>query len=238
MRLQRFWKYRGLMVIVLWQAAPQITRTESGGRVQYGLGYGEGRIDDVFFTGGCETGEPSVEHVVTHRPKSVGASVSYWDSRRVRFGGAATVTSADTDSLSGVAVKGIFAGEWKWFGVGAGGVAGSSQALPGLYLRAGQLRSFHLRAEVPDLSLPVSSTGVGRVGLAYNEAGDGGVGFFLGIPLCYTACHYSEGGVRGDLRVPLSSHFDVALSGFTHSNEGSDRRNKFWGVAIAGQIRK
>ena len=234
---QRFWKYRGLMVIMLWQAAPPVTVTESGGRVQYGFGYGQGRIDDVIYSGGgCDSYEPVTTRHETYRPRSAGVSISKWTSARNRLGAALAVTSADTTSLSGVDGKAIWAREWKLFGLGAGVSVGRGVFLPGVYMRAGPLDKLHLRAELPDVSLPVSSTGVGRAGLAYNQT-DVGFGAFVGIPLCYTSCAYGKGGPRADLRIPIGRAFDLNVSGFKHSTD-SDGPQTFWGMAVGGQVKR
>ena len=234
---QRFRKYRGLMVIMLWQAAPPVTITESGGRMQYGFGYGQGRIDEMIYAGGGCDGPPVEARMETYRPRSAGVSISGWTSARDRLGASLSVTSADTTSLSGLAGKAVYAREWRMFGAGAGVVASSGVLLPGVYLRAGPLTSLHLRADLPDVSLPVSSTGVGRAGVAYNQS-DTGFGAFVGIPLCYTSCAYGKGGPRADVRIPLGRSFDLNVSGFKHSVDESDGQRNFWGVAVGGQVKR
>ena len=234
---QRFRKYRGLMVIMLWQAAPPVTVTESGGRMQYGFGYGQGRIDEIFFEGGGCDAPPAEPRLETHRPRSAGVSISGWSSRRLRLAGAFAATSADTATLSGAQAKGIIAGEWRMFGAGAGFSADASGLLPGVYFRAGPLESLHARLDFPDVSLPVSSTGVGRAGIAYNQT-DTGFGAFVGVPICYTFCNYGEGGLRADVRIPIGPSFDLNLSGFRHSQDDIGEPQKFWGMAVGGQIKR
>jgi hypothetical protein len=226
MARNRIWKYRGLFVIVLWQATP----------VQYGLGYGESRIDEYLFTGGgCAPGSPPAEEFYKkHRPRSFGASVSGWASQKLRLGGAVISTSADTTTLSGLQAKAVIAGEWRWFGIGTGFVVDQAEPVPGVYLRLGQLNTLHFRLDMPDVSMPVSSSGVGRLGVAYNQTAQGGFGAFAGIPICYTTCEYGAEGPRADVRIPVANAFDVTMSGFTHSND----REKFWGIAIGGSIRR
>jgi hypothetical protein len=234
---QRIRKFRGLMIIMLWQAAPPVTVTESGGRIQYGFGYGQGRIDDILFAGGGCDAPPAEPELQTYRPKSVGVSVSGWTSPRLRLSGAFGFTSADTASLSGANAKAIVAGEWRLFGGGAGFSADAYGLLPGVYFRAGPLDKLHGRLDFPDLSLPVSSTGVGRLGLAYNQT-DTGFGAFVGVPICYTSCNYGEGGVRADIRIPVGPSFDLSLSGFRNTVEDVGEQQKFWGVAVGGQIKR
>ena len=234
---QRIRKFRGLMVIMLWQAAPPVTVTESGGRMQYGFGYGQGRIDDILFAGGGCDAPPAEPERETYRPKSVGVSVSGWSSPRLRLSGAFAMTSADTASLSGANAKAIVAGEWRMFGAGAGFSADASGLLPGVYLRTGPLEKLHARLDFPDVSLPVSSTGVGRAGIAYNQT-DTGFGAFVGVPICYTSCNYGDGGLRADIRIPLGYSFDLSLSGFRNTAEDVGEQQKFWGIAVGGQIKR
>src|SRR5688572_1264540 len=175
------YKFRGLMLIALWQTAPPVAKTEDG-RLQIGLGYGSSRIDEVFFTGGTDCAGtdngPLVEHRVTHRPKSFGASVRGMVSQRLRVGAAYNTTTADTTTLAGGQLKALVAMEWKYFGAGTGFTTYSPEPLWGVYLRGGPINSVHVRLDMPDLSQPTSTTGVGRVGIAYNQT-DRGFGAFL-----------------------------------------------------------
>lgn len=82
--------------------------------------------------------------------------------------------------------------------------------------------------------MPVSSTGVGRAGVAYNQGIEGRFGLFAGIPICYTTCEFGAEGLRADARIPATKAFDISLSGFTRTND----REKHWGVAVGGSIRR
>jgi hypothetical protein len=233
--MNSLYKFRGLMLIALWQTAPPIAKTEDG-KLQIGVGYGGSRIDEVFFTGGtdCEGNDygPVVEHRKRHKPQSFGASLTGMLSKRLRMGAAVSAVSADTTSLSGAQFKAVAAVEWKYFGVGAGLSLAAPGTLPGVYMRAGPLAGVHLRADMPDLSIPVSTTGVGRAGIAFNQT-ERGIGAFLGVPVCYTTCSYGEGGIRGDVRVPVSQRFSVYFSGFRHSSDDQQH----WGFATGGTVR-
>lgn len=220
-------KYRGLFVIALWQATP----------TQYGLGFGKSSIDEVIVTGGgCEPeSPPPVETFKRHKPASVGVAAQTYSGRNLRIGFGLAYNTGDTTSISGLQARGVFAGEWKYFGVGAGFVLDQAEPLPGVYLRAGPLNSLHLRLDMPDLSLPVSSTGVGRVGVAFNQSPEGGFGAFVGIPVCFTTCVYGAGGPRADIRVPIARGFEVTASGFIASDADD---LDYWGAAVAGTIRR
>lgn len=224
MILKRMMKYRGLFVIVLWQAAP----------TQYGLGFGRSSIDELIITGGgCEPmSPPPVEHRKNHRPTSVGATLSNY-SPKLRVSLGLAYSTGDTTTISGLQARGVLAGEWKYFGLGTGFVVDQAEPLPGFYLRAGPLSGLHLRVDMPDLSLPVSSTGVGRAGVAWNQSPTGGIGAFIGVPVCYLTCTYGAGGPRVDLRLPLARGINVTMSGFTHSDYDD---LDYWGVAIAASI--
>ena len=232
--MRGLYKFRGLMLVALWQTAPPVAKTEDG-NLQIGLGYGGSRIDEVFFTGGSDCAGndygPVVEHRRRHKPKTFGASLNGMLSRRLRGGAALSTVSADTASLSGAQFKAVVALEWKHFGVGSGLSVSQPGAVPGIYLRAGPLNSVHARVDMPDLSIPVSATGVGRAGIAFNQTSRG-IGGFIGIPVCYTNCNFGEGGIRGDLRVPVKESFSVYVSGFRHSSDDL----KYWGFAAGGSF--
>lgn len=221
-------KYRGLFVIVLWQAAP----------TQFGFGVGRSSFDEVITTGGgCEPDSPPVvETRKRHKPVSVGATVSIFQSEKFRTSFGVAYNTGDTSAVRGVQARGVIAGEWKYFGIGAGFVADQGESVPGAYLRLGPMKSAHLRLDMPDLSVPVSSTGVGRLGLGFNQAPFGGVGAFVGVPICYATCVYGAGGVRADVRLPVARGFDMTMSGFTHRQREDNLQH--WGLAIGGAIRR
>lgn len=227
-------KYRGLLIILIWQA-PTPARPREDGSLQYGFGVGRASIEEFVYSGNGCAGEEVTRSFKKYQPVSVGATVTGWTSPNVRLGLGAAFTSADTSSLSGPQVTGMLAGEWKYFGIGGGFVLSPAESIPGLYLRAGPLDRLHLLLDVPSFSLPVPSTGPGRLGLAYNQGKAGGVGGFVGIPVCYVTCVYGGGGVRADVRIPVSKRVSFDVSAFRHAPEDS---LSYWGIAAGGRIRR
>lgn len=230
-------RYQGLLVLVLWQAAPTAVRTADGD-LDVRFGYGTSRIDELIRTAGGCNGPPPTTTYRQNRPHSFGLSFDKYASRRLRMGGGLALTSADTASLSGVQATGVVAGEWKSLGFGGGFVLDRSAPVPGIYARVGPLDGPHLRLDVPDVSVPVHTTGVGRAGFAYNQGDNSRVGAFIGVPICYVTCAYGSGGVRADLRFPVTQRFGVYVSGFVaHQRpQPGDPLLKQWGIAVGGHI--
>ena len=209
-------RFRGLLVLVLWQAAP--VGVDEYGRTRVGFGFGAGRIEYTTLT--CE-GDVVESQTVGYT--IVGANLEHWlSARRILLRGSGGYSWSDTLNLNGPFGALTLSREWQGFGIG-GGVAivpepnyGSAvttrgtQIYPSIYLRAGNRDKIHFRTEVFP---PLLQTHVvpWTLMVGYNQFGRGKSGA-LGFGLIGT--DNSSGGALAEGFLPVSRNADLGLSGF------------------------
>lgn len=182
MRLAR---YRGLLLIAAWQAAPITTTTEpdSTGRYRIAFGYGGGQYEAV--TTSCE-GE--VLDAERHSYRTGGARVDAWPADRVRVSGSLGAVRGGPYTGSTLDRRLLVAYEGNRFGIGTGIVRVAMPELDDIpytfYGRLGLLDDVHLRADLLHPSAVPAMPGGLRVGLASNQGPTRGTAWFVGLAAC------------------------------------------------------
>ena len=222
-------RYRGLMVVVLWQA-PVGPVVSPDGSVAFLFGAGSDEIADI----SCE-GELLDARRVRYRVVGVEADHSLDD--RFRINATAGLLEADLDGYGGPFAAGQLRLDFKYVGFG-GGVystphlgedAGDRQILPSVYFRAGSAEKVHVRADV----LPPSTLGtqqVARLGLGLNATRRDRASGFLGF--ADIGNDQGVAGVAFDLDIPFSQR-----AGFTlRSHFGNGSRDQLVGATAGARF--
>lgn len=226
-------KYRGLMVLVLWQTVPLPLKVDSTGHVQLSLGVGAGQWEEVQTD--CEGNVTSTR---PHQFTGGGAQIDAWPTHGVRltgFGGAIRSDTAGWNRWNGAYYGGLAALELQHFGVGGGGVVTPlADHWPLVYLRLGNRDVLHFRTEALPPSPPLAGTGTFRMGLGYGLGHLRRVGGQAGVAFCQAACDddTNTASVYGELHVPWGSRFDLELRGLL----GPGQKDPNTGIAIGGRI--
>jgi hypothetical protein len=229
--MRKLLRYRGLMVIALWQAP---IGTDSEGRTRLGFGFGGGQLEYERLV--C--GEPASYSPTSFR--HVGAEVEHFASKRTRVHASAGLQMSDSSSSSGLFGAFMLSFEGKHFGIGGGGamvpstnefadqdgqVRFSSATIPApsLYLRVGNHNTVHVRAEI----YPPASTSAAeaiRVVLGYNRFDSRRPSVSLGyVGILENASASMYPGLMAEWFQPVSSKAAIGLHGFTA--KGTRHRN-------------
>ena len=232
--MNKLLRYRGLMVIVLWQATPIGTDSEGRTRLGFGLGIGQLEYERLVCGEGASYSTTSFRHV--------GAEVEHFGSKRGRIHASAGLQMSDSSSSSGLFGALLLSFEAKHFGIGGGGavipstteVARSGEDVrlepktipaPSLYLRVGNHNAVHVRAEIfPPASTPAAEAI--RVLVGYNRFDSSRPSVSLGyVGIIENASASIHPGFMAEWFQPVSPKAAIGLHGFTamgtrHRNTG------------------
>lgn len=229
--LERCRRYRGLLVLVVWQVPVQPVIRPNG---SLGLMIGTGTDEHAELS--CE-GDLLRADRVTYKVAAVEADYSL--NHIVRVDAAGGSMRSDWDSHTGAFGTARLRADWKNFGVGAGLAIApgfeeyaeepSTATWPSLYLRAGSAETVHLRLE----SFPptaFSPQQIGRIGIGYNAVRRDRASGFIG--LAGVGSHEGGTGVSAELSVPVADRFALRFSG--HYADGE--QHPISGFAAGGRI--
>lgn len=224
-------RYRGLMVLVLWQTVPNPVAVDSTGRIQGVLGFGSGQYEKVRTD--CNSGD--VVNTSPNKFRGGGVQIDAWPTRSWRVTGFGGSINADSSEFDGPYVGGLVALELQRIGVGigAGGVLEEGGGLPAAYLRLGNRDGLHARFDMAAASPPYGMNGNARIGVGYHLGHLRGLGGYGGLAVCTAKCQ-EEGkpALFADLRIPVGSMLDVelrALGGGGHEFSNT-------GIAVGGRL--
>jgi hypothetical protein len=218
-------RYRGMLVIALWQApAPTIG---PGGSV--GLFYGSG-LDEVVGLS-CDSRNRGIAY------RSAAAEFDYSLTSELRLD--ATLQRYTSDEAANTTAGAVqLRGDWPWAGAGAGlaiaprfdgAMELTPPVRPSLYLRLGPAERLHARADM----WPAHAFGtqqVLRFGAGWNATRRDRVSAFVGAAMIG-----SDGdgdGVAAELTVPV--HERAALRVIGHTGNGVDHRIS--GLMVGGRF--
>lgn len=221
-------RFRGLLVIALWQAAPSPVAFDSAGRIQGVLGFGTGQYERVRLS--CEGEELGTAPVGFG---GGGAQLDVWPSRDVRLTGFGGTIDADSAEWNGAYYGALAALELQRVGVGVGAVQTPEDTWPSLYVRAGNRDRLHVQVDFAAPSAPLNISGAARVGVGYHLGHLRGLGGLGGLAVCHARCDgNSNPALFADLRVPVVSILDLELRALA----GGGRDHPNTGIAVAGRL--
>lgn len=225
-------RYRGLLVIVLWQA-PVGPAVQPDGSISVLLGGGYDELTDFSCDG------PDVSRSVGYATLAVEGEHDVGERGRVEVVAGGSV--GGESSHTGAFVAGRIRADWTWGGAGLGiGVARGVELssfgegdlpgyvpLPSLYLRVGSREGAHARGDVFPPSAMFAQQQA-RVGLGWNATQRDRASAFVGIG---TFGLQAEGtGVVADFVLPLDERMGFRLNG--HYAPG--RENAITGLSAGG----
>ena len=229
--LERCRRYRGLLVLVVWQVPVQPVVQPNG---SLGLVIGVGADEHAELS--CEGDLIRSDRV---RYKVAAVEADYSLSPQVRVDAAGGYMTSDWDSHQGAFGTVRLRRDWRLFGIGAGIALApafeeyqeeSSRAMwPSLYLRAGPAEAVHVKLEAfPPTAF--SPQQIGRVGIGYNAVRRDVASGFIGL----AGVGSNEGGtgVGAELSVPVADRFALQFSG--HYADGEE--HPIAGFAAGGRI--
>lgn len=231
-------RYRGLLLVALWQTAPAPVSVDSTGRIQGVLGFGQGTYEDVAVN--CD-GDVTRTDPVPYR--GGGAQLDVWVNPELRistFGGAfradsASLTSSSTGPLWSGSYGGfVFAAEGDRQGIGLGIVRlPTGEMAPAFYGRAGRADSVHFRWEYWGPAPPLGTAGTARFGVGSNQGRIRGVRVFAGGAFCHVLCDgNSEFAAFADVAFPLGRFLDLEVRGLWGPGINSPNT----GLAVGGRV--
>lgn len=227
--IRRTVRYRGMLVLVLWQVPVQPVIRPNG---SLGLMIGGGTDEMAEFS--CEGDLISSERV-EHRMAAVEADYSL--NSRARVDAVAGYMQSDLPSHDGGFGAWQLRLDWQSIGVG-GGVAitpsfeeydGGTTAWPSAYVRAGSADEVHLRADMFPVSA-LSSHQVARLGVGYNAVERDRPSGFVGVAAL--GGDDPSTGVAGELTLPLQDRFALRLQG--HYSGGHE--HPVMAFAVGGRL--
>lgn len=226
MRLRR---YRGLLLVALWQTAPAPVSVDSAGRIQGVLGFGRGTYEDVAVN--CDGDVTRREEIPF---TGMGGRLDAWPTRDLRLTVAGGGVSSEDPDWTGPYAGVQAAAERQAFGVGAGFVRLPADELhPTLYLRLGDRDGVHFRFDSFDPSPPLATVGSTRFGLGLGGGHLRRISVFGGVAICQANCDTdSQGAVFAEVSLPVHRAFDLQLAGLY----GSGDRVRRDGLSVAGRV--
>lgn len=232
--MRKLLRYRGLLVIVLWQAAPVQTVRDPGGRLRLAVGYATGAYEYTSYS--CE-GELLEAEQVGYT--AIGGGVEAWPTDRLHVSAFAGAMSADRipgENASEGQWDGGFAGgqlayEGGKVGIGAGIWKLGSDGFPSGMLRVGRLDGTHVRFEVAQPTPTFASNGLVRVGIGHNLGRQPGVSGSAGWVFCHFCDSGQSTGAYGELAVPVGRTIDITGGAVLASGE----RHRTWNATIGAR---
>lgn len=228
---ERCRRYRGLLVLVVWQVPVQPVIRPNG---SLGLMIGAGTDEHAELS--CD-GSLIRSDRVAYRVAAVEADYSL--SPQVRVDAAGGFMTSDWDSHEGAFGTVRLRGDWKSFGVGAGIALApafeehaedpSRAAWPSLYLRGGSAETVHVRLEAfpPTVFSPQH---IGRIGIGYNAVRRDRASGFIG--LAGVGSHEGGTGVSAEFSVPVADRLALRFMG--HYADGEE--HPIAGFAAGGRV--
>ncbi|MEX1183681.1 MAG: hypothetical protein WEF86_10645 [Gemmatimonadota bacterium] len=218
-------RYRGLLVIVLWQA-PVGPGVAPDGSISFLFAAGYDEMTDF----DCEG--PDVSREVAYA--TIGLETEHDIGSHGRVEAAAGLSAAG--ELSHDVLFGSLRGraDWKYFGAGIGIASvpmpeGGHDPLPSLYLRVGDAERLHARGDM----FPPSAfffQQQGRAGLGWNATRRDRPAGFIGFAAVGAGGHVT--GMSADLTLPLERRFSFRLTG----HYAPSREFPVKGVAAGGTV--
>lgn len=233
--MKRLMRYRGLMVIVLWQAVP--IGTDEYGRTRFGFGFGAGQLEYASLA--CDGSVISADAAPY---QTVAAEVEHWIvPGKLRFHGAGGYQFADSASSRGPFGGVLISFDSRKFGIGAGlaqihspGWFSSPDAgryVPGFehvptgYLRIGNRDRVHFRTDLFPVGVNTPAEAI-RFVLGYNQFDARKTSGYGGLALI--AASFDEPGTMGvvaEFFKPVSSNVAIgahafASPGYRHMQTG------------------
>lgn len=223
---RRWFRYRGMLVLVLWQVPAPVGRDPETGLFRFAFGVGGGTYEiDTFNCDGSLADARSGEH------REVGVTLEKQLTKRTQIEFAAGVSQDD-----GTEVHFSERGSFPYFGarpsieggkigIGAGALFAREEVAPTGFLRIGNRDRLHLLLDFAPLDAPIGTTGLGQIGLGYNNGALSGAGGTAGVVLCYF-CIWDDGtGIFAKGHVPVTDRIDITaglvhVSGHVSSHSG------------------
>lgn len=226
------YKYRGLMVLVLWQTVPVPLRVDSTGQIQLSFGGATGQWEEVQTD--CDG---NVVHTEPHHFKGVGARMDAWPDRNLRVTGFGGRFDSEDPHWSGGYLGAMTALELQHFGIGAGIAHMPNSFTPNWpvgYLRIGNRDVLHFRTEITPPGPPMATAGTVRTGLGFGLGHQRRVNGQFGIALCHAPCDDDSGqaSLYGELGIPVGSTVDLELKGLA----GAGQHDPNTGLAVAARV--
>lgn len=244
MRPQR---YRGLLVVVLWQVVPIGTHTDDVGRTRVGFGFGFGQFENIAIQyGGTDCDGNRIRESETVRRSNVrvaGAEIDTWVRPNVRLTGFGGGIASDSLGWSGAFAGVMAAYEARMWGAGGGGVlvpgSGSRSTpvavVPAVMVRYGTLDGVHGVIDAAAPSPVFGMSGLMRIGVGYNRGVHRGVGGLAGLSVCHYCMTSDENDGEAaaflELAVPVTRNFDLDA----RMLYGPGREYALWGVALGAR---
>lgn len=215
--VRRATRYRGMLVLVLWQAPIQPVVRPNG---SLGIMIGAGTDEHAELS--CE-GDVMRADRVKHRVAAIEADYNLSDNARVDV--AAGVMQSSWDSHDGGFGSVLLRGDWSKIGIGAGFAIspsfaeyedGGTTAWPSFHLRGGSAEGAHARLDIfPPNAFAAQQ--IARLGLGYNATRRDQASAFIGV----AGVGSNEGatGVAGELMVPVSDRTALRFEGYYGNGE-------------------
>jgi hypothetical protein len=250
-------RYRGLLVLILWQAMPVGTYTDDAGRTRIGFGFGAAQFENVTFDcagnptsverGRARAGGVQLETFVAPQWRlsaSAGAVDDSYPTGRdpalTAVGSAMVVHEGPRLALGGgVAVlprRGYRPyGEWGWEYMEPAN-ASTHLVLPAAHLRLGAER-LHFRADMLAPAPALGALGELRAGVGFGAGQtQRGVRGFGGVALCHFCFNDATGSSNAsaflELGIPLQRSFDIDVGALV----GPGRENANLGLTLGGRM--
>jgi hypothetical protein len=224
---RRALRYRGMLVIVLWQA-PVGPRPGPDGSI--GIFFGSGFDEVVDFS--CDS--PARTRGISYRTAAVEADYNVTPELRIEAALEAYSSDEAMNSLAG-AVQ--FRGDWRWLGAGAGvalvpafdPVMDLTGPAPSVYLRLGAAEQLHARADLwPARALGTQQ--VFRLGVGWNATRRDRVSALAGTALI--GSNGDGDGFFGEVSIPAGDRAALRVVGHT----GSGLDNRISGLAVGARF--
>ena len=242
--MKRLMRYRGLMVLVLWQAVP--IGTDQYGRTRFGIGAGAGQLE--YTTISCEGDVLEAETVGF---QNIAGEVEHWlVPGRLRIHASAGHQWSDSMTANGVFGTTLLAYERQRFGIGAGvtlvpgskwfhvedyssgGYHPDNQVLPSGYVRIGNRDRIHFRTELFPAGV-VSPAEAWRAVLGVNQFDSRKPSGFIGMGAILAAWEENEStGIVGELTAPIAPNVAVGA----HAFASPGRRHPQTGLTLLVRI--
>ncbi|MBR9989546.1 MAG: hypothetical protein KFH98_07310 [Gemmatimonadetes bacterium] len=227
-RLNRAVRYRGMLVLVIWQAPIQpVVRPD--GSLGILIGSGADEYVQLACDGSLISSEP-----VKYRVAAVEAD--YDITPRVRADAMAGIMRSDRELHDGGFGTVRLRADWKKVGVGFGVAVspafeeygGGTTTWPSAYVRGGSAEGLHARWEMFPPSVFAAQQS-GRLGLGYNAVLRDRPSGFIGAAVL--GGDLESVGIAADLSVPVADRFAIRLDGHYSPGHG----NPIAGIAVGGK---
>ena len=219
-RVRHSLRYRGMLVLVLWQVPVQPV-VRPNGSIGILIGGGSDEHAELSCNGELLDSTP-----VKHRVAALEADYDLSPITRVEA--VAGLMRSDRDSHDGAFGTVLVRADWKHFGVGAGVAVSpafdehlpysgevaddrATMALPSAYLRGGTADGLHVRADLfPPTAFAAQQ--IARIGIGFNAVDRHRAAGFVG--LAGVGSNEGATGIAADVTIPLADRFGVRMQGY------------------------